>query len=145
MDSRNIAATGTASNTTTAPLRSQAAAISNDRQQRRARLQGVLDLKIPALVTAGYVPAVNWRTDTTTSADDSHPDSGITTTAAPHGKSDSRNKKTARFQSVAMAEPRARVARHKGQMNFPAERTFFLYDFPRTFRGRARAYIYVQG
>jgi transcription initiation factor TFIID subunit 13 len=24
----------------------------------------------------------------------------------------------------AMAEPRARVARHKGQMNFPAERTF---------------------
>jgi hypothetical protein len=23
-----------------------------------------------------------------------------------------------------MAEPRARVARHKGQMNFPAERTF---------------------
>lgn len=27
-----------------------------------------------------------------------------------------------------MAEPRARVARHKGQMNFPSERMYFFYS-----------------
>ena len=37
-----------------------------------------------------------------------------------------------RAPKPAMAEPRARAARHKGQMNFASERTHsFLPDFPR--------------
>ena len=84
-----------------------------DNQPASSRLYNPQEL---ALLRAGYASA-----DVSQTKNDADSDTASTSTPAR-----SRKKRCPKTPNHKMAEPRARAARHKGQMNFASERMFSL-------------------
>ncbi|KAJ5113011.1 Transcription initiation factor TFIID subunit 13 [Penicillium angulare] len=88
------------------------------------RPPSIYNLQDTLLITNGYKPAWTPDTNPTTSTSTSTPP------PAPTLKlSKQKNTKKRASQVPLMAEPRARAARHKGQMNFSSELRFLLLAY----------------
>ncbi|KAJ5281907.1 Transcription initiation factor TFIID subunit 13 [Penicillium angulare] len=117
------------------PIRSSSISTSNLSRRPITGLAGnplsspsLYNLKDTFLICNGYKPAWTPNTNPTTSTPTPTPTPAPSPTPTPNS-SDSKSFNKRAPRTPFMAEPRARAARHKGQMNFSSELRFLLLAY----------------